>query len=321
MEAVKDGKNAKSNRERRREKRQRKREESQRKQAERQRLAEEAAGTTPFRDINNNPLNLHGLCQGATCFIILSGPSIRDLDLSRLHTRGIYTLGINNSPAIFRPNFWTYSDRPNKFHDAIWQDPAVIKSVVSGPRSHLHKFQLQQKVEPGTFKPLTWPNGDPLFPRDMPGVIGHERNTHFRPEQWLTEPSINRGNSKKSAQKNGHPHCINTMFTAVKTAYALGFRVVFLLGCDFAMTETRPYAFPQAKGSGGVGGNNFSYQKMNVMFGLLKPHFIDAGFHVFNCNADSNLTVFDHVPYDKAIESATRHVPQDPLDTEGWYEV
>jgi len=160
-----------------------------------------------------------------------------------------------------------------------------------------------------------------MLPRDMPGVIGHVRNTTFEPSRWLDEPSINRGNSKKSSERNGHPHCINTMFTAVKSAYALGFRVAYLLGCDFAMSENRPYAFPQAKNAGGVGGNNFSYQKMNIMFGLLKPHFDAAGFHVFNCNPDSNLTAFGHVPYHEAIESATQHIPQDPLDTEGWYEI
>lgn len=307
------------NRAQRRLERQQRRERRQQEREQREREAAESLELTPFRDLHGNPLNLRNLYRGASCFIILSGPSITDLNLSMLYRRGVITLGINNSPAIFRPNIWTYSDRPSKFHDAIWRDPAVLKSVVISPRSHMRKWPINEKLGPEQFAPAKWPNGETMYPENMPGVIGHVRNTTFTPETWLSEPSINRGNSAKSAKANSHPHCINTMFTAVKTAYALGFRIVYLLGCDFRMTAAQPYAFQQKKEQGGVNGNNFSYEKMNVMFGLLLPYFEKAGFHVYNCNPDSSLTVFDHVPYGEAIEAATSHVPQDPLDTEGWY--
>ena len=290
--------------------------------AEQLRIAtEEATTLTPFRDINGVPLNLRGLFRGASCFLILSGLSITELNLSLLDQRGIATLGINNSPAIYRPNIWTYSDRPDKFHNATWLDPYVIKSVVQSPQSHYAKWPLHRKLLSGEFEIMTWPDGTPQFPRDMPGVVGHVRNSNFDPANWLSEPSINRGNSIKSANLNGYPHCLNTMFTAIKTAYAFGFRIVYLLGCDFTMSYDQPYAFAQDKGAGGVNGNNASYYKMRTMFAALKPHFDAAGFHVFNCNPRSRLTVFDFVSYDEAIRAATQHVPQDPLDTTGWYEL
>jgi hypothetical protein len=162
----------------------------------------------------------------------------------------------------------------------------------------------------------------PLLVRDMPGVIGLHREADFNPSRWLSEPVINWGNSKKCANRNNWPNVLNVMFCALKIAYAIGFRVVYLLGCDFSMDISQPYAFGQTKNIEGVASNNNCYRMMNdIMLPALLPHFRDADYSVFNCNPNSGLTVFPHVPYTEAIAAASDHVPQGTLSADGWYDI
>lgn len=272
--------------------------------------------STPFRTKLGHPLDLHHVGNGGVCFIVLSGPSILSLDLSLLRQRGCYTLGINNSPAVFRPNFWTYVDRPQYFHSSIWRDPGIVKSV---PIQHMRRYGLRSKHPARGFEPLTNADGSTMFPQNCPNVIGHVRNAYFEPERWLGEPSINWGNSLRSHRNNKQSHCLNVMFCVLKHAYSLGFRFVYLLGADFHMRPEQPYAFAQAKDAGKSGSCNRGFEQMNGMLAQLKPVFDEAEFFVFNCNPESGLLCFPHVSYRDAIKHATHDVPQDPLDTAGWY--
>ncbi len=274
---------------------------------------------TPFRTRDGHKLPISGVYAGCPVFLILSGPSIATLDLSLLRRRGVVTFGVNNSPSVFRPNFWTFVDKPMKFHDAIWRDPYVVKFV---PTRHYRK-SLREKKD-GVFSIIHGHTASGARYQvncgDMPGVIGYERNADFIPERWLSEPTVNWGNSLKSANRNKNLRCLNTMFAVLKIAYAIGFRVVYLLGCDFKMSAERPYGFDQGGDDGKAASNNNCYAVMQTMFSQLKPHFDAAGFHVFNCTPESGLTVFPFVSYHDAIASATRHIPQDPLDVANWYD-
>lgn len=277
---------------------------------------------SPFRTHDNRSIHLGNLGNGGQCFVVLSGPSLKTLDLRKLNRRGVFTIGVNNAPTVFRTNAWVYVDRPNKFHESIWLDPAVLKFV---HYRHLNAdVMLRSKnVQTGEFSVLKWwKNGEhvPVTTGSAPGVIGIQRNAYFEPTRWLSEPEINWGNSEKSSRRNRNPRCLNVMFAVTKLAYALGFRTVYLLGCDFSMSQEQPYAFAQTKNIGGVAGNNNSYSTMNKMFDLLRPHFDAAGYRIFNCNPNSGLRTFPHLSFDDAIAAATSHIPQDPLDASGWYE-
>lgn len=281
-------------------------------------LSPSGPANPPFVTGDGQRVHLIPASRGTSIFLLLSGPSLAALDLRLLYRRGIVTFGVNNSPTVgIRTNYWTYVDRQNKFHDAIWKDPACIKFAVS---RQLHK-SLREKRPDGTFRTITDGNGKDLAVRDMPSTLGYVRNAWFDPEKWLTEDSINWGNSKKSAAKNGHPNNLNVMFASLKICYSLEFRTVYLLGCDFHMHVERPYAFAQTKDAGGCNSNNGTYRTLNQMLGLLRPKFDAAGFRVLNCNPDSGLRVFDFISYREAVERATAGIPQDPLDASGWYDV
>lgn len=269
---------------------------------------------SPFCTAGGEPLHLAGLYSGPA-FIVLAGPSLHDLDLSLLRQRGVFSIGINNSPSLIRTNAWTCVDRHRKFLDSIWRDPGVLK-FANVRKAGAH---LRRKLPDGRFEQLTDDDGRHLTVRDMPGVIFTKRNGRFDPSAYLDEPSINCGNRRRASQFNGWPHCIDVMFCVLKLTYALGFRTAYLLGCDFSMSNCEPYAFDQDKHAGGVEANNGAYRLMAEMLGALRPRFDAAGFRVLNCNPHSRLTVFDFCDFNSAIDHATGNVQQMP-DVAGWYD-
>jgi hypothetical protein len=273
---------------------------------------------SPFRSRDGKSIHLESLYAGSPLFLVLSGPSIKLLNLESLNRRGVVTMGVNNSPAIHRPHLWTFVDPPHKFHDGIWRDPAVLKFVPTRMWRRPIRTRNEGRFE---FIHRRIDGANTLVQcGDMPGVIGYERNSYFEPRKWLAESTINWGNSMRSSRTNRNHRCLNTMFAALKIAYAVGFRIVYLLGCDFKMSAETPYAFAQSSDEGKAASNNNGYAVMQSMFGELKPHFAAAGFSVFNCTPESGLTVFPYVSYHDAINAATASVPQDPLDTARWYD-
>lgn len=265
---------------------------------------------------------LGDLYLGAPGFLVLGGPSSQGLDLTLLAQRGICIVSVNNCaavlPAPLRPHIWLHTDPTGKFHDSIWRDPSVLKLSPQplwkkegrADKKHgIRRRDLNGKLEivPG------------VAAKQMPAVLGFKRNHTFDPEHWLTEPSINNGNCKKEAEKNGWPHVNNTMFSALRLCYYLGFSPLYLLGADFKMEPERPYGFEQGKGAGGIQGNNSAYAKMCVMLDALKPHFDAAGFRVVNLSPGSCLWTFDRMEYTEAVERTTADFEQ-TLNTEGWYD-
>lgn len=264
-----------------------------------------------YVDRNRKPLNLLDHFRGAHLFLILSGPSSKSLDLNKLNRRGVLTMGVNNSPAVFRPNLWSYVDPSKKFHQGIWFDPYILKLV---PEKRF-KDKIRVKNEKGEF----------VFTKErvtsVPNMVGYRRNAFFNPETWLSEDSVNWGNSLKSSEANGHPRVLSVMLGALKQAYYLGIRRLYLIGCDFRMKLDNPqnYAFPQTRTLDAIGSNNAAYYNIANLLKMLKPKFDEAGYEIFNCYEDSGLKVFPYMSFDEAVAHATKRVP-DTLDTEGWYD-
>lgn len=268
------------------------------------------------------PIDLRGLYRGATCFVALGGPSMRQVPAYLLLQRGIIIASTNNNPAALpapiRPHIWLHTDDCRKFHDSLWRDPSILKFTPTRcwhadykRRGNYYK-NIRRKVA-GEFEPL----GPQAW--EMPNVIGYERSSDFNPDTWLHEPSVNRGNDKRSAARNHYPHVINTMFSILKLLYVLGFARVYLLGADFRMGYATPYAFGQAKNEGGVNGNNAAFKKMNSMFSLLKPRMWAAGFEVYNTTKPSGMTAFPYRGLTRAVGEVAGQF-ENQLDGAGWYE-
>lgn len=249
-----------------------------------------------FRE-NGMNLDLVDLHAGQSLFLVLNGPSLTGFDWSKLRQPGICTFGINNGAHLLRPNFWTSVDDPSRFMESIWRDPTITKFV---PMSH---FQ----------KPI-WDREQNAFSRELvrsfPNVVGYRRNEAFSPDKWLIEDTINWGNHSKRGGGR------SVMLAALRISYLLGFRKVYLLGCDFYMDETKHYWFPEQRSTNAISNNTNSYSLMKGFFNRLQPKFLEAGFEVFNCNPHSGLESFPFADLDEALVQARIDTE---VTTEGMY--
>ena len=267
-----------------------------------------SSGVPAVVDRWEKPAGMEDMHLGGHVFLTCSGPSLNDIDWGRLQEPGVITMGVNNVAAHRRTNLWTMGDSVRKFHDSIWWDPAITKFV---PYPKL-KNHIRTKQADGTFMYL----GETC--REMPGVMGIRRNSAFDPDAWLWEDYVNWGNGKKAAEGNGYPRVLSTFIQAVRLCFYLGFRHVYLLGCDFTMGDKYVYAFDQDKHAGAVGSNNGSYVKIGKMFEMLQPRFLEAKFHVFNCNPNSALKVFPTLSLDESLAEAKKNIPAQ-VDLSNWY--
>ncbi len=253
--------------------------------------------------LGGSPTSLFDLLPKQAAFLIASGPSLNSLDLTILANRGVLTMGVNNSPKKFRPSLWTCVDSPAHFLQSIWKDPTIMK------------FLRDENEKSPIFDNDLWCESSALA-CDCPNTFVYRSNTSFEAETFLTEDSVNWGNS--SEEGGGR----SVLLAALKILYYLGVRTVYLLGVDFSMSSDSTYCFSQARNQSSIESNNQTYRILNTRFRQLLPYFEAAGFHVWNCNPASRLEVFPFLSFDDAIEDALRDMPSDLQSerTEGLYD-
>jgi hypothetical protein len=259
-------------------------------------------------------VNLEDTYLGLPIFLIFSGPSLVDipsnkkklLEISQLNA---FTFCVNNSWAVHRPTFWTCADGPKKFLSSGWLDPRITKFVPKGQETS----KLRKKVKDKFIK-------TGIQVRDCPNVFLYSRNTKFDHDFYLDEPTVNWGQTSKSKCSIGYGGSRSVMLAAIRLSFYLGFRSIYLLGCDFKMEEgTQNYAFKQERTKSSVDGNNRTYDILNKRFDALLPLFRKKGLSVYNCNPKSGLKVFPFADVDQGIRDFKKFIPTKE-DTYGWYD-
>lgn len=302
---------------------------------------------------------LENLCLGGHCFLVCGGPSIHKVvpDLRMLSERGIATFGFNNVTAnTVRTLYWTYGDSTKKFHDSIFCDPGITKFIPAPKLDNPIRTKredgtfadkgLKPRNVPGVIgiyrnsdlKPaeyltedtINWGVGAESLCNKLRPWMEEHLELPALPALKLSHRQIN-WNRVKIELESGRlprtvydelcplPKVLSTMFQAVRLVYYLGFRVCYLVGADFRMSDESRYSFDEEGNPGTVRGNNGAYPKINKIFHALRPEFDRAGFRVFNCYAESQLTAFDWISFDDAYAWAREHMPK-VIDTRGWYE-
>jgi len=249
------------------------------------------------KDLANVPLE--NIYNGGHAFLIASGPSFKNVDKDMLGMPGVLTMGLNNSPASFRPNLWTCVDSPSNFLASIWLDPKIQKIV---PISHVSK---------NLFDSSKWKDTKTVV-GDCPNVIYYRRNEVVNTDQYMFEDTINWGNHSNVGGGR------SVFLAAIRILYLIGIRNLYLLGVDLHMDEKNKYHFPQDRNRGSINGNMSTYNSMKNWFTELKPVFDSLGFNVYNCNPDSALRVFPIIDFKEAISMATSVIPKDEK-TDGMY--
>jgi len=246
----------------------------------------------------NHKINLSNIYNNSSCFLILGGPSFKDIMTSKnkisfgkqslLYTQclsypGFLTMGVNNAVSAFRPNLWTSVDEPNRFLQSIWLDPSIQKFI---PQEHMNK---------NIFDSSLWKQSN-IQVINCPNVFGIERNERFNPYTFLTENTFNWGDHKNYGGSR------SVMLITIKLLYYLGIRKIFLLGCDFYMDKNTKYHFKQDRSKQAINNNNKTYKKMIERFEQLYPIFNNAGLQIYNCNDKSQLKVFPFINIEDAIK-------------------
>lgn len=277
-----------------------------------------------FWNKDEQPIPLQGVYSGCSLFMVWSGPSLKTLNLDLLRQPGIITMGVNNSPMAFRPNLWVSVDDPANFAISIWRDPLI------------HKFVMLGKRDKQLWDNNRWADS-PWTVQECPNITYYRDNEHFKAtDEFLTEETINWGNHTARCEQCGAMRsdklpchgcggklfgARTVMLAAVKLAYVLGFRKVFLLGADFKMEPENTYAWKQDKGLGGIRNNNKTYERMCARFAALRPVFERNNFFVFNATPNSGLTAFPKISYTDALNIALTGFPNTKNErTYGMYE-
>ena len=265
------------------------------------------------------PSGLDNAYAGQKLFVVGGGPSLADVDVAEMHRTRACILAVNNAGAIpgLRPHFWTCTDGGDHFHPNIWTDPAIRKIVPMG----VGNDKVRRKRE-GQFTDIG------LRVRDCPSTHFFELGRKFDRHRFLPESCVTWGNPPGIPCSEGHQSGRSVMLVAMKLAFVLGFSEVFLVGVDFRMDQSRPYAFPQEKNpvfdadgkqtSDPVGTNNRSYGITSDRLRAVHPYMRQAGMTIWNANPESRLDVYPRIPYCMAIQRARVGLELDP-DLSGWY--
>ncbi len=235
-----------------------------------------------LNDLDGRPIKLDALYRGASVFLLCGGPSAGQLDLSRLDRPGIMVAAINNASKSLRPNIHFYNDGTHRFLRSVFQDPKVLKFV----RRVKKKDQLFDSQR-GQMRGRV---------RDCKNVITYSQRDGFELDRFFKDKFVYFGsNDGKNATGR------STFLVALRILVDLGFTRIFLLGCDFTMSEKGSYHFQQGKTKSQVESNNRLFRRLSKTLPQLKPALDDAGVEVYNCNPCSQAGTFDYMSFDDAL--------------------
>lgn len=255
-----------------------------------------------FMRSDGSPLNLIDMYHGQTAFICAGGPSFKDVDKTLLNKPGIVTMAVNNTAHLFRPTFWTGQDPQYKFMPSIWLDPKILKFTLFDYRWR-YFWDLQKNQYANTRI------------CDCPGVVFHKRSSDFIASEWLDKNEICWGTPKDLP--DGSKGARSVLVAALHILYYLGFEKVYLVGVDFNMDDKNKYWFEQDRTPASIRNNHRVFEHVNKHMIELQPYLLQAGFKVYNCNANSGLKAFPYYSLDKAIEENTISLAD---STAGMYE-
>lgn len=219
------------------------------------------------------PVDLDGLYEGETLFVLGGSPLLNTLPLALLKQDGLITLGVNNVPCVFKPSLWISADGPRCFSSHIHALPEVLKFT-------------------------------PISRRD--NEVGGRRLSQF-PSYFFfgTRESFTAANFLDPHSDFAWWRSVFPL--ALQLAWRLGFRRVFLVGCGFVMSKDpgQQYAWPTCLTPDQVDYSQQTYSKDLVRLKNLLPTFEQRGFEVVSSTPGSAANgLLPFVPLEEAVQRA-----------------
>lgn len=215
-----------------------------------------------------------GHLSGKTAFFLGGGPSLAQVDPSRLEGR--MTVAVNHVTEVFpSPSIWLATDNPETFPSAPWESSSTLKLI------------------PRAWASCELPDGTPM--RDCPSVRFFLRNTRFSPRSFLPERTVNWGSEEPWGSGR------SVMLAALKLLFYFGVRRIVLVGCDFHMEPSRPYAHSATKAAAACALNNDKFAALDRRFRVLRPFLEKAGMTVVNATLGGRLDAFDRTDLEQEL--------------------
>jgi hypothetical protein len=127
-------------------------------------------------------------------FVVGGGPSVNKFPYQRLAERGVVSVAVNNVAAYVPVRAFTFSDGQEKFHHALYLDPAMMCFV---PAAKLKK-RVRAKLPDGSFRTVD------MQLSDCPNVWGIWRSGRFCPESFVTDWFAHWGYAGRQHQSEPH---------------------------------------------------------------------------------------------------------------------
>ncbi len=269
-------------------------------------------------DRKKNPTKvLRDLLAGRGAFLAGGGPSTDNQPIDELNGRGMWTMAINNMAGHhrFKPQAMVCSDPPSKFSYSVWLDPGIMKFIPT-PKLSGGRSKIRRKCSDGMFESMKQRT------HECPNVWGFNRCSWLTPDDnFFLEDGAMWGNHQKGVEKTKQPKTVCTMLLGIRLLRYLGARTIYLVGCDFKMSDGYGYSFGQGRTSNACNSNNNQFAIVGKWLGELESAgvFKRFGLEIFNTFEHSALRAFPYVPFCDAIEEVRDIVEEEP-DLVGWYE-
>ena len=216
------------------------------------------------------------------CFIICNGPSLNEMDLTPLN--GYYTFGLNKIYLIFK-----------KVELSLSYHVAVNNHVVDQASEQLSSF--------------TWP----MFIEHKPGKSLAAKNKNI----FLLKGGKNLEFCQDITQPICQGHTVT--YVAMQIAFYMGFKNVFLIGCDHNFAQKgKPNELQVMKEDDlnhfdpnyfkGMKWNLADLDSSEIAYFMAKKHYEKAGRKIWNATKGGKLEIFDRVDYKEALAMAKKKV-------------
>jgi len=223
------------------------------------------------------PVDLDGLYSGS-CFIAGGSPSLLLENLSLLDQPGINVLAMNNTASVVPCNLWIGGDKPVCYSPRITTDPRITKFAVISRKD--------QQINEVAWK--------------------HYPNMYF----FGTHEKFTVGNLLKPDRD--FVWWKNTFYMALQLAWRLGFRTVYLTGCQFKMDKDKHYSYDTVLTDKQIAWNNRTYERAADNMKYLKAHFDKVGFKVISATPDSRLNEwYPTIDFRDAVQEALMGFPRE----------
>jgi len=279
----------------------------------------------------------------ASVFLICNGPGLKGLDLSTLRQPGIMTAGVNNGLSVFRPDLWFSVDGPSRMLASGWLDTQVEAWCGTGkgdahikdedkwanagapsppvddiyhavaaefPDMKHKRYTAEHPRLTGEGKSIAkarveewhtqWHSAKKV--RECPNVVFAKLDTAFNAKDFWKRPTFNFGNHKDGGGGR------TVMLFALKSLWVLGFRRIYIVGCDWFMSPNYAYGFDEQRTVRASHNNNTTFMRTTSLFTQMAAH-MPEDLKIYNCNPRSFLFTFEHMDFDDAVKAATASLP------------